>query len=438
MGVADQYLGQVGYSFSAEQENMFPVYTYARQICAVKVLDSFYRFELKRLYEENQDDIKEIHKKMWDEIDKIEDEYQIRQEEWEEKAEEYSEQMLGEIFVAPLGAGNDLGQGEGQKAIIATIQVDQLEVEKQNEIMQKMKSYSNDVVNKCQDYYNEQKVLLEEYWLRYGGLLKYIEDFDVYMCLSAERESMIYSFVTQPIYAVDNMAGSLRAQQEILDQAKADLEFTKSVYQEYINNNPQPEPETDESENPEQGAPNFSPDIEREAITEFKESSDMGEIGVELQEPIFGLASVSASYDGEKVSFEYSSLFGGGKYEYNSSDGTVYSHKLYGATAMGNTGWFKDSAVVKSALKKTGIAGSVVKSLGDTSFSYSDKSGIYTEKNPANIITDIGKIHVRETGGTVGNFGKAKKITVKKSLISGVAIKSTTTKYNFKFVSFEY
>lgn len=110
LGVADQYLGQVGYSFSAEQENMFPVYTYARQICAVKVLDSFYRFELKRLYEENQDDIKEIHKKMWDEIDKIEDEYQIRQEEWEEKAEEYSEQMLGEIFVAPLGAGNDSGR----------------------------------------------------------------------------------------------------------------------------------------------------------------------------------------------------------------------------------------------------------------------------------------------------------------------------------------
>ena len=161
----------------------------------------------------------------------------------------------------------------------------------------------------------------------------------------------------------------------------------------------------------------------------------MGEIGVELQEPIFGLASVSASYDGEKVSFEYSSLFGGGKYEYNSSDGTVYSHKLYGATAMGNTGWFKDSAVVKSALKKTGIAGSVVKSLGDTGFHIPMSEFI---KNPANIITDIGKIHVRETGGTVGNFGKAKKITVKKSLISGVAIKSTTTKYNFKFVSFEY
>ena len=160
LGAADEYLGQVEYAFSAEQENMFPVYTYARQICAVRVLDSFYRFELYRLYEENQDDIKELHKKMWDEIHIIEDEYQERQEEWQEKAEEYSEQALGEIFVAPLGADTDLGQGEAQKAIQATIHVDELEVEKQNAVLQKIKSYSNDVVNICKDYYNEQKILL--------------------------------------------------------------------------------------------------------------------------------------------------------------------------------------------------------------------------------------------------------------------------------------
>lgn len=438
LGAADEYLGQVEYSFSAEQENVYPIYTYARQICAIRVLDSFYRFELYRLYEENQDDIKELLEKMWNEIHKIEDEYLKRQEEWEEKAEEYSDQALGEIFAAPLGADSDLGQGEAKKSIEAAIQVDNLEVEKQNAVMQKIKSYSNDVVNKCHDYYNEQKIILEEYWLRYGGLLKYIEDFDAYMCLSAERERMIYSFVTLPIHPVDNMGGSLRAHQEILDQAKADLEFTKSAFKDYINNNPQPEPKEDEPENSEQGDPNFSPDIEREAISEFKESSDMGEWGLELAEPIFGLANVSASYDGEKLSVEYGSILGGGKVEYNTSDGTFYNHKLYGTTAMGNTGWFKDTSVVKSALKKSGVLGQAVKSLGDTSFSYSDKSGIYIEKNRANTLTDTGIIHVRESGGTIGNFGKSKKITVKKSLMSGVAIKSTTTKYKFMFGSFEY
>ena len=75
---------------------MYPIYTYARQICAIRVLDSFYRFELYRLYEENQDDIKELLEKMWNEIHKIEDEYLKRLEEWEEKAEEYSDQALGD------------------------------------------------------------------------------------------------------------------------------------------------------------------------------------------------------------------------------------------------------------------------------------------------------------------------------------------------------
>ena len=49
-------------------------------------------------------------------------------------------------------------------------------------------NYSLNIINACNDYYNEQKQLLEEYWLKMRWFIKYISDYDIYMSLSYARE----------------------------------------------------------------------------------------------------------------------------------------------------------------------------------------------------------------------------------------------------------
>lgn len=441
MNAADDVISQIEYSFVNDGEGIFPVYTNARQICAVRVLESFYRFKLMQLYEKNQEDIGEIYEKMWEDVHKTEEEYYRRRKELEEKADEYSDKALGEIFVTPFieNPSSDLGLGDIKKSIQIRIDAEAINVEGQNAVLLKLKSYSNDVVNICQVYYNEQKQLLEEYWLRCGGLLKYIRDPDVYMCLSGERENLIFDFLVNPLYPVSSMGKTLSAYKELLDIAKHDYEFFKSLYKDYLDNTlPESKEEEEESTGPEN--PDFTPDIEREAITEFQEASDMGSWGAELSEPIFGAVGVSASFDGETIELEFNSILGGRKFSYNFSDGSSYSHKIIGATAMGDTKWFTDRATISKVLDGAGSVGKAAKGLGKIGFSYSDgtQSGSYIERNSANRISDVGTIYVRETGGGIGKLGKSEKIEIKKSLINGVSIKNKTTKYKFWFGTFEH
>ncbi len=441
---ADNALSDVEYSFEPSAEGRFPVQTDLRQIYSIKVLDSFYTFKLKQLYEKNKEKIDKLNEDMWNEIQQMEQGYDEKEEQLREKAEEYSDLGLAEILEAPLNesSSSDLGKAEFKKAVEATLAIYQARVERQDAILKKIKNNSNGLVNICQAYYNEQKQLLEEYWLKYGGLLKYIKDEDLYMDMSGERENRIYEFIANPLYPVTDTANTLVSYKEMLDYAQADLVRFKSNFQDTLQND-DPVGDDLDSNNKDNNDPqnaDFVPEIEREAITEFSESSDMGSWGVELSEPIFGIASVSASYDGETLELEFNSILGGKKGSYNLSDGSSYTHKVIGATATGDTKWFTDRKAVSEALNHAGATGKGTQKLGKIGFSYSDstQSGSYTERSGANIITDVGTVHIRETGGGVGKLGRSEKITVKKSLINGVAIKSKTTKYKFWFGTFEH
>ena len=56
--------------------------------------------------------------------------------------------------------------------------------------------------------------------------------------------------------------------------------------------------------------------------------------------------------------------------------------------------------------------------------------------NKDGTIADRGIIYIRESGGTIGNFGKSERVVVRKSTITGLAIKEKSTKYKFGIGSF--
>jgi tetratricopeptide (TPR) repeat protein len=432
-GVADQILYQTAYGY-IENDSEFPVMTYIRQICAFRVLESFYRFNLKKLEVENEERISEIKERMSDEIIKKDKDYLNRIEELEKAKEEYSNQSLGALLAFEL----DLVQEEGQEVIRTLINIYELRVEHANAILQIMKRYANEIVNVCQDYYNEQKVLLEEYWLRCGGILKYIQNFDVYMDLCGDREEMVIEFIISPLHPVSSIGLSLGAQKELLDQAKESLEFYKELCKDTLDSGISLRPE--EEKEPQPGDPDYVPDIEREAITNFPESTDMGSWGLVLEDPIFNLISISVSYDGEALTFDLSSIIGGGQASFNLTNRSYYTHTLVGSTATGNTKWFTDRAAVSSALDKAGALGRGTKKLGNLGISFSEgtQTGTYVMRDRSNQITDKGIVYIREKGGGIGKFGKTQTVTVHKSFVTGVAAKSTSTKYKFIFGSFEY
>lgn len=432
--VAENILIQIDWGIRSESGEKFPVYSSARQICAVRVLESFYRFKLEQLYIVNQKKIDGLQRQMWSEVDKQQKAYNNRIDELEEEADETSDIALASLLTMDIESIPDYIK----EALSISLEAEELRVEKQNTILSILKNYSLNIINACNDYYNEQKQLLEEYWLKCGGLLKYISDYDIYMSLSYAREKTVYDYLTNPIFPVKSMGDSLRAYKELLDQARQDLESFINVYEKYLDMEIPQYEEDEKGSKP--GDPDFVPDIEREALTEFKESTDMGSWGFELEEPFFGLATVSVSYDGENLDFEFNSIKGGKKLGINLVDGSTYSHTIQGVTLAGDTKWFTKSGKVSDALNRSGPLGKGANALGKIGFSFSDSqhTGQYIQRNGGKSIIDVGRVYIRESGGTISNFGKSTKVTVTKSMISGVAIKSTTTKYKFFFASFEY
>jgi hypothetical protein len=430
---ADQILFQAEYNYT-DDDSEYPVMSYVRQICAVRVLESYYRFNLKKLEAENQEKIDEIKQRMSDDLEIKDKGFYNRIEELEKTFEKYSDQSLGALLSGNL----DKIEGNIEEAVKTGLNIKEVRVQHANERLQVMKNYANQTVSICQNYYNEQKVLLEEYWLRCGGLLKYIQNFDVYMDLCGEREELVIDFLLSPLHPVSSMGLSLKGQKELVNQAIADYETYKEMYKKYLDSGVSLRPE--EEKEPKPGDPDYVPDIERQAIEEWPGLTDMGSWGVELSDPIFNLISVSVSYDGDNVAFDFNTIVGGRKAEFNFSNRSFTTQKLVGTTGTGNTKWFTDRAAVSSALDRAGALGRGTKKLGNVGISFSEgtRTGTYIERNGSNVITDSGTIYVREKGGGIGKFGKSTTITVRKSYKSSIATKTVSTKYKFFFATFEY
>jgi len=140
-------------------EGEYPVRGSLRQIFAFEVLSSFYKHKYKQADSE--------FKKNYD---KVFNEYQRRREDIEE---------IMERKVEAIGDENPL-------AVLNEYTVGLEQIDKLNN------DYFKRIYNTRMDYYNAVKQITEEYWLRSGGMLKYITDDICFQSFVAKRDFIIY------------------------------------------------------------------------------------------------------------------------------------------------------------------------------------------------------------------------------------------------------
>jgi hypothetical protein len=109
-----------------------------------------------------------------------------------------------------------------------------------------------------------------------------------------------------------------------------------------------------------------------------------------------------------------------------------------GSRVEGSTEWITDSKLISDSLQTSGSLARGANKLGKIGFGFTEgtKTGEYITTDENNRIIDRGIIHIRESGGEVWKFGKSQQVIVKKSYMTGVATKKTTTKYNFDFATY--
>ena len=421
------------YDMGNPREGTYPVIKNMRQIYAMKVMTSFYTYKLQQLKVKYNQEFDTSYGKRNEELDKLDAIYDEKVVQAEKEMEEAEADFWVDLISA-LDGGKLPDVDKLQQTVIVK---PTLGVLKQREELQSYKMNANDIIDISQNYYDEMKQILEEYWLKTGGLLKYIIDEDAFYDLSIGREVFIYENVVQPLWELESLAGTLNSEQENLYNAERMLQVLLDAF---LANKKEMDAAKAEEEKENKEAFNggeIVPDIEKEALSTYPEIGDHGTLGVEAD--LFGVVGASAQYNGENVSLGVDSIAGSVGGSYNTFDGSTNASAVHGVTAIGSTDWFKDTKAVTKALANTGSLGKATSALGKIGFGFSGgkKTGEYAEMDSNKKITDRGSVYVRESGGSVSLFGRSEKIEVRKSYITGVAIKTKTTKYKFMFATYE-
>jgi tetratricopeptide (TPR) repeat protein len=142
-------------------EGEYPVRGSLRQIFAFKVLSSFYKHKYKQAYSE--------FKKSYDVV--YNDYLKVRED-------------IGTIMANQANATDDA---------LASLNIYSGGLE---QVVKLNDDHFQKIYNTRRDYYNEVKQITEEYWLRSGGMLKYITDDICFQYFLAERDFIIYHQLT--------------------------------------------------------------------------------------------------------------------------------------------------------------------------------------------------------------------------------------------------
>jgi len=401
------------YEPSRAEKDIYPFKNNLRQIYAFKVLQSYYSFKLEKCFIEADKKIMKFNEEAGRRELKIMDELNERQASKKDSFDFDGIEAFRpeDLFEIERKAMEEYSQALG-------------------EVKKVYNSYTPDVITLCTEQYNETKQIFEEYWLRSGGIIKYITNEDILRQFDYERILTVYEYLQYPIGNLMLWAGNLRAIDTAMfytDEIISVLNATGMLSEDYKNIMEQTE--AGEKDN------DLTPDIEKQAITHFDEKGDLPDVGFEGD--IFGF-SASLQTDGErlKVSLETpvssSEISKNFMYDKPSRGAYLESYTAVGAKAQGSTDWFKDFKNVKKAVGKG------QKVLGNIGIGFSNNvsQGNYVCVNKDGTIADRGIIYIRESGGSIGNFGKSEKIVVRKSTITGLAIKEKSTKYKFGIGSF--
>lgn len=415
-------------------ELIYPVEKNLRQIYALEVLQSFYEYKLKQSQRRYFNRLRETEKDRNDEINRLEKNYKEKREVMADDSKS-ADEILADLFSALITDENKLPEitKKLDNFTKAAVAYQKVIVDEHREKLDRSKNYTGSIVNILEESYNETRQLLEEFWLKAGGLLKCLADEDTFELYDLKRQQVVCSYagftvseLQDQAYYLEGLAFNLKMEEKALETAIALAQQSE-----------QAKKETEAA----YAGGDTVPDLEKEAISTYPEKNDFGAIGAEVDAFGFsGTVQYASEADGDKIKVSAGApVLGsmGGAYTLDGKNkGTKNAYAVHGVSVTADTGWFKDSKIVEKALENSGIAGKVLGKIG-FGFSGSKSSGQYVQTGSNGHITDRGVVQVRESSGSIGLISKTETVEVRKSLMTGVAIKQTSTKYKFIFFTYE-
>ncbi|HHV59446.1 MAG TPA: hypothetical protein GXX49_03975 [Clostridiaceae bacterium] len=412
----DVQRGYYKYQYSAEDylndypkggQGIYPIKKNLRQIYAFKVLQSYYNFKLEKCRLKYEKEMEELHSEAAEAVLKI----------VEEDYQEPRETTEGNYEITPM-TFEELMEIQNQ-----ALERWKESLERQRNVYKGLTPRAISLSKNC---YNEIKQILEEYWLRSGGILKYITNEDVFTQFDLERTITVYEYVGVALGGMLSWSSNYVDMDVSFDHVDA----LQSIFDALAGLSGVDAQEAEPSKS-EKDEDSMVPEIEKQAISNFKEEGDLPDVGFEGD--VFGVGG-SISTDGERLKYSLdtpvSSAGQSKNLLYDEPWDKCYTESYFalGSKAQGSTEWFIDnSKTVKEAVGKG------AKIIGNISFTGGTLEGGYICQSKDGAITDRGIIHIREVGGKIGMFGKSEIVVVKKSTITGVAIKDKSTKYKFGF-----
>lgn len=422
------------FDYASLSQGTYPLVRNMRQIYALRVMTSFYDFRIRQQNLAFDKEIQGILDQRQQEQQKLSDRYDDLTLQAEGKLDEAQAEMWDGLIGALAG--------EALPDILALqeagLLIPRLRVAQSREVIVITKTHVEEVITVSGKYYAELSQLLEEYWLKTGGLLKYLADESQFEKQAAEREIFVYERLPVPLWELVQQADTMLDEKERLMYAEQELAMLEQAFagvaEALESAKAEEAAENDEGKDPD--GEEMVPDIEREAFEKYPEAGDLGDLGVEVD--AFGLVGGSVQFNGDRFKLETESVVHKTDNGYSELLRGNLSSTLYGVTAVGNTEWVTESNLAKT-LPKAGALGKVGKVFGKIGFGASagTKVGKYVVRDANGQIIDRGIHYLRESGGSIGLFGKTNKVEVFKSQMKGYSLKSTGTKYKFWFATYE-
>ena len=395
-----------------------------RQRYAFEVLSSFYLYKIEKERLNLEDEFETMRSDMELANDDIIKNYQELQKVDEDHIESLNEDLMRAYESMNMGeieqiTNQLMAEGQG-----IAIKAAELEVEKEKDILNNELDYVQKMKDKAFSYYINTKQTLEEYWLKSGGLLKYVTNESVFNVLDAQRRVDVNYYVSDALDKIMGCAGTVSGQHGDIAMAETNLYNIKSI----IAGN-ELEREEKEEERQRKGE-ELNPEMEDGVLSTYPEKNAVGELGLEFD--LFGLISANGQTDGTDYSLEVSgsvSILKGTIGGRTITEKGVVSKEAY-TTAGVDVDIKPGDLIPEKALGKG--AG---KLLGSISFGASESISRYNVMS-GNKITDFGTIRTSETSMGAGPVGSSKQTTIRRSSITGVAIKNKSIKYKFMFLTY--
>lgn len=416
-------------------EGVYPIQKNMRQIYAYKVIESFYNFRLQKLHKQKLRMIKSLEKERSERLRQLKAVYTPQREQIKKDGDKANQQMLEGL----LG----LQSFDVMKSQKAALQLAQLDYEWQTKQFDAYKENANRLITECQNLYEATKKILEEFWLKSGGLLKYMTSDVVFQKLDTQRKMVVYDYISDPVDILADAANPLYMQKIEMDRAEYLVQVVQQTARaadraQEIMEGDKKRREQQESMNPE-----FDK-LEREAYETFPEVGDTPESSLSLS--LFGFGgSLATNGDAYEYGGETPNGLVSGSVQKSMSNDEEKVTTLLSVQATANTEWFHNKKAIEQALKSGDKTGSAAGLLGGINFAVSEtiRKGEYETNRTGHGVIDQGKVYIRERTVGSGPFSRTEKVEISKSTkmindergsrMSGVAELKRSVRYSFSF-----